>query len=257
MENSKNTASLVSFVSPLMAAREGTSRILMNKATGDAPLFITMRMIQYLGSQYFPPTSKLGVKFKIAIYECPKCGKLFKTRINSVKCGKTKGCGCGKYKHKMSNTLIFGQWKNILSRITNPNIEGYKNYGGRGIIIYFPWMTDFKLYYDYVKNLPHFGEKGYTIDRIDNDGNYEPGNLRWATRHIQSTNQRTLKKNNNTGFAGVYFNSKKRKPWEAIIGVNKKQIYIGAFSTPREAAVARNNYIIANNLKEYKLNKIN
>lgn len=226
------------------------------KATEGAPLFTSMKMIQYLGSQIFPSTSKCGIKFKIAIYECPKCGKLFTTRINNVKCGKTKGCGCGKYKHNMSHTSIFGQWESLLTRISNPNVEGYVNYGGRGITMYSPWIIDFKLYYDYVKNLPHFGEKGYTIDRIDNDGNYEPGNVRWATRHIQSVNQRKLKKNNKTGYVGVHYYPEKENPWIALIGVNKKSIYIGQFKTAKDAAIARNNYIIDNNLTEYKLNDI-
>ena len=52
------------------------------------------------------------------------------------------------------------------------------------------WIHDFQKFYDYVSKLPHFGEEGYTLDRIDNDGNYEPDNLRWADRKTQSRNTR-------------------------------------------------------------------
>ena len=52
------------------------------------------------------------------------------------------------------------------------------------------WIHDFQKFYDYVSKLPHFGEEGYTLDRIDNDGNYEIGNLRWADKTTQSRNRR-------------------------------------------------------------------
>ena len=63
------------------------------------------------------------------------------------------------------------------------------NYGGRGINVYPAWGNDFQAFYDYVSKLEHFGEKGYTLDRIDNDGNYEPGNLRWTTSKKQIRNR--------------------------------------------------------------------
>lgn len=52
------------------------------------------------------------------------------------------------------------------------------------------WIDDFQAFYDYVSKLPHFGEKGYTLDRIDNSGNYEPNNVRWATAKTQARNRR-------------------------------------------------------------------
>ena len=58
--------------------------------------------------------------------------------------------------------------------------------------MYEPWINDFKAFYEYVSQLEHFGKKGYSLDRIDNNVNYEPGNLRWATKIEQARN-----KNNN------------------------------------------------------------
>lgn len=80
------------------------------------------------------------------------------------------------------------------SRCLNPNATGYKNWGGRGIKIYEKWIHDFNAFYEYVSKLPHFGEKGYTLDRINNEGNYEPNNLRWATRYEQTHNRRVSKR---------------------------------------------------------------
>lgn len=78
-------------------------------------------------------------------------------------------------------------------RCNNPNDHGYKNYGGRGIKVCKEWEDSFQAFYDYVSVLPHFGEEGRSLDRIDNEGDYEPGNVRWATRKEQNFNKRTNK----------------------------------------------------------------
>lgn len=78
-------------------------------------------------------------------------------------------------------------------RCLNPNYKDYKGYGGRGITVCEEWKNSFQAYYDYVSKLPHYGEKGYSLDRIDNDGNYEPGNVRWATAKEQANNRRKRK----------------------------------------------------------------
>lgn len=91
----------------------------------------------------------------------------------------------------MSKTNIYREWRSMISRCFNDNYKGYADYGGRGITVSGQWVKSFETYYDYVSKLPHFGEDGYSLNRIDNDGNYEPGNVEWADRIVQANNKRS------------------------------------------------------------------
>lgn len=203
-----------------------------------------------------PIPRKCGRVHRTADFQC-SCGKFFNALINAVKGDHTTSCGCLKTKHIIESVRthglykhpLYGVWSNIKERTTNKNYKHYKNYGARGITMFPPWQVDFQLFHDYVTALPNYGEKGLTLDRTDNDGNYEPGNLRWATRHTQNINSRK-RGDNSSGYIGVY---KSRNYWSSRIGGNT---YIGQFKTKEQGVIARNNYIIANNLTEYKIQSI-
>ena len=83
-----------------------------------------------------------------------------------------------------------GILSDIIGRCTNPKHKDFVWYGGRNISVYPLWLTDPNAFIDYIKTLEHFGEEGYSLDRIDNNGNYEPGNLRFATAKTQARNKR-------------------------------------------------------------------
>lgn len=120
------------------------------------------------------------------------CGKTVEASGSNLKSGRTVSCGCT-YKqqhHGMRKTRLYETWNMMKQRCFNPNNHCYSRYGGRGITVFPGWLNDFQAFYDYVSKLPHFGEEGYTLDRIDVNGNYEPDNVRWADAKTQSRNKR-------------------------------------------------------------------
>lgn len=125
------------------------------------------------------------------------CGNTVEVNSQNLKSGNTQSCGClhsemiteSNYKHGLSRDRIYSVWSNMKQRCFNPKVLEYSAYGGRGITVCEEWRNDFKAFYDYVSKLPHFGEEGRSIDRINNNGNYEPGNVRWATSEQQYANR--------------------------------------------------------------------
>ena len=150
-------------------------------------------------------------------------------------------------KYKSSHPL-WKHYHNMMNRCYNNNVREFVNYGGRGITVCGEWAENPWAYYEYVESLPDFGVDGYTVDRIDNDGNYEPGNLRWTDRRTQNLNRRK-NKNNTTGYTGVARFKKNRV--SAEITVNYKNYKIGYFDTAAQANAARVDYLIENELHEY------
>ena len=126
------------------------------------------------------------------------CGNEVTVLGEDLKSGHTQSCGClhreqvAEFftKHGMCRTSIYNTWCGMLARCYNSECKSYPCYGGRGIKVYPDWINDFQAFYDYVSQLENFGVEGYTLDRIDNEGNYEPGNLRWADIKAQNRNTR-------------------------------------------------------------------
>lgn len=119
------------------------------------------------------------------------CGQMSTPKAVNLRKGITKSCGCafsrlkhGHGKAGKARSPTYNSWQAMIQRCSNPKTTGYKHWGGRGIKVCDRWRS-------FQNFLDDMGERpaGMSIDRRDNDGSYEPGNCRWATRGEQSANQ--------------------------------------------------------------------
>jgi ribosomal protein L37AE/L43A len=130
-----------------------------------------------------------GRKSRMALFYCEFCGK---NTIRRKQDGmKQKSCGCTIKRHGGAGTRLYEVWKMMIRRCRDGNIPTYKYYGGRGIKVCEKWRKNFANFRDWALS-NGYGE-GLQIDRIDNDGGYEPNNCRFVTNAENKRNQSTTK----------------------------------------------------------------
>lgn len=131
------------------------------------------------------------------------CGNTVVRYGNGLRRGWTLSCGCRRVKHGLHDHPLYTTWKGMMGRCHNPSDAAYSHYGGRGITMYVTWHSFPTFLADVVNSI---GERPadpvgwdsskpyWSIDRIDNDDGYRPGNIRWATWSEQASNRRTVVK---------------------------------------------------------------
>jgi len=162
----------------------------------------------YKGYKNHRPERNTVKKRYIAEVFCTDCGTIFYPFLENVSRKLTTNCrACSTTKHGGSKTKLYGVWEGMKQRCFNPKDKNYHNYGGRGITVCESWSEDFGKFRDYMESLP---KDGHTVDRINNDGNYEPGNVRWATVSMQNSNRRKKEKVDKKAYMKEY----NKKNWK-------------------------------------------
>lgn len=135
--------------------------------------------------------------------------------------------------HGLRHTKEYKTWLSMKQRCLNPNSINYSDYGGRGITIYEEWKNSFVKFYDHIGKSP---SPAHSVDRIDVNRNYEPGNVVWAIKTVQVHNQR-VRKTSKSGIKGAHFRKDSQK-WVSSISYKGQRHHLGTFETAEEASEA-------------------
>jgi hypothetical protein len=187
--------------------------------------------VDITGYRYsFLTVIKIHKKEKYGVYwlcrcDCGQCKTILGQHLKSKK---TQSCGCHRKKSASENNFIHGHsltgktqtkeyksWLDMKARCANKKNRFYPNYGGRGIMVCDRWLNSFE---NFLSDMGKKPNESYTLDRMNNNGNYEPSNCRWATRKEQNRNTRSNKMLTKNG------TTKSMAEWSEILGINYSTI---------------------------------
>lgn len=159
------------------------------------------------------------------------CGAQKEVELNKLRTGHTRSCGClhieararnlekapseGRKKHGLNKSPEHRAWVHMKQRCTNPNKKEWPHYGGRGIKVCERWMNSFEAFIEAVGKRP---SPKHSLDRINVNGDYEPGNVRWATQQEQCENTRV------TRIVTINDKSQSISAWEREMELSKGQV---------------------------------
>lgn len=157
---------------------------------------------------------------------CIICGKEKEMKPYELYNIKQNSCMCQNIVHNMYNTKLYGVYANMKYRCYNSNHKEFKNYGGKGVLVCEEWLNNFINFYDWALNNGY--TSGLTIDRVNNNGNYEPDNCRWITKSLNTTyankTSQHRKSNNGTYYGrspdGEYFEFENANEFSKLHNLN-------------------------------------
>lgn len=156
--------------------------------------FGKLRVAKLLRRSGVQPNGKMAN----SLWECVcDCGKTSRVQTGHLTSGAVVSCGCKKIerntKHSLHDHPLYPSWCAIKYRCFDENHIHYGSYGGRGITLYAAWLDVVEFINGVESEIGERPSKAHTLDRVDNDGDYMPGNIRWATASEQANNRRNTK----------------------------------------------------------------
>ncbi|KIL42064.1 hypothetical protein SD70_02450 [Gordoniibacillus kamchatkensis] len=172
------------------------------------------------------------------------CGTQREVTGKYLKNGRSRSCGCLEKdvfkvmitKHGLSkeNRAEYATWIRMKERCFNKNNHRFKEYGARGITVCDRWKESFE---NFLQDMGKKPSSKHSIDRKNNDGNYEPSNCKWSIQTEQTRNQR-IRRDNTTNIPGVTWHKRLNK-YRVRISVENKRISLGCADTLEEAKEMR------------------
>lgn len=181
------------------------------------------------------------------------CGSKRVVSLSHLRTGNTKSCGCYRtdvlkqvsYIHGYSRTRLYRIWISMKARCFDVNATGYCYWGGRGITVCKEWL-EFMPFYEWA--MANGYSDDLTIERIDNDGNYEPANCTWILRGKQAKNKRHVLRKRKAIYLSLNGRTLSLKQWASCLGIRYNTLYNRLFvcDWPLKKALAQANSIKGN-----------
>jgi len=200
-----------------------------------------MKVLEDLGMK--KPTENYYKKVRMALFECTACNNPFEAVVTTKAKNQLYCKACNGKQNVLPNrdSKLYKIWADTKAKLKCTD-KRRVSYLDRGITMCDEWYNSFDTFYEWA--ITNNYAPRLTIDRINNDGNYEPSNCRWVAYSVQAANDRMISKNNTSGYRGITVtHNKSSVSYRTYIRYEHQRYYVGTYETAELAAKAYDSFI--------------